>query len=247
VQVSADRSEARVVVRDTGQGIAAAFLPAVFERFRQADGSTTRRHGGLGLGLSIAKQIVEMHGGSIRAESDGAGRGSVFTVALPLADAAAPMVAPDGLPVPTSSSLRGLRVLVVDDDQDARELLRRLLADQGCEVVCASSAERALQALEGEQVDVILTDIGMPDTDGYELLRLVRSGRLAAIKAIAVTAFARPEDRERALTAGFDAHLSKPVDPALLLRTVMSVAAPGSSAVDRDQSNSSVQKDFRFL
>jgi signal transduction histidine kinase/FixJ family two-component response regulator len=247
VQVSADRSEARVVVRDTGQGIAADFLPAVFERFRQADGSTTRRHGGLGLGLSIAKQIVEMHGGSIRAESDGAGRGSVFTVALPLADAAAPMVAPDGLPVPTSSSLRGLRVLVVDDDQDARELLRRLLADQGCEVVCASSAERALQALEGEQVDVILTDIGMPDTDGYELLRLVRSGRLAAIKAIAVTAFARPEDRERALTAGFDAHLSKPVDPALLLRTVMSVAAPGSSAVDRDQSNSSVQKDFRFL
>jgi PAS domain S-box-containing protein len=214
--------EVRIVVRDTGQGIPEEFLPAVFERFRQADGSITRRHGGLGLGLSIARQIVEMHGGSIAAHSDGAGHGSTFTVTLPLAGEgpARDLAARDEL---QAVPLTGLSVLVVDDEADARELLRRLLAEQGCEVATAGSAEEALTILGGQRCDVLLSDIGMPGTDGYELLRRVRA-RDAAQKAIAVTAFARPQDRERALAAGFDGHLAKPVNPVRLLQMLAEVA-----------------------
>ncbi len=228
VRVTTRLNEAQIIVADTGQGIPAAFLPAVFERFRQADGSTTRRHGGLGLGLSIARQIVEMHGGSIRVESEGPGLGAVFTVTLPL-DNPEVDTREDARPVEPSVSLAGLRVMVVDDDADARELLRRLLIERGGAVTCAGSAEEALQALSAADPDVLLTDIGMPDVDGYELLRRVRTGTHAAIKAIAVTAFARPEDRERALAAGFDDHLTKPIDGVLLLRTLASVTAPAGT------------------
>jgi signal transduction histidine kinase len=216
VRVSAGERHAQVVVRDNGQGIAAAFLPAVFDRFRQADGSTTRRHGGLGLGLSIARQIVEMHGGSIAAGSDGPGRGAVFTVTLPLAaGGAAQERAPDGDSEP--AVLTGLRVLVVDDDADARELLQRLLAEQGCAVVCAASADDALREIARERPDVLLTDIGMPGADGYELLRRVREGH-PRMPVLAITAFARLDDRDRAIAAGFDGHLPKPIEPAQLIR-----------------------------
>ncbi|MDQ2674864.1 MAG: ATP-binding protein, partial [Chloroflexota bacterium] len=221
VRVTASGDEARIVVADTGQGIPASFLPAVFERFRQADGSTTRRHGGLGLGLSIARQIVEMHGGSIHVASDGPDQGALFTVSLPLEHSAdAP---PDEADAAQAVPLAGLRVLVVDDDRDARELLRRLLIEQDCVVSSAESADEALRELVNADVDVLLTDIGMPDVDGYELLRLIRAGRHAGIKAVAVTAFARPEDRDRALAAGFDDHLAKPLDAARLLRVLAAV------------------------
>jgi CheY-like chemotaxis protein len=221
--------EVRLVVRDTGQGIPPEFLPDVFERFRQADASTTRRHRGLGLGLSIARHIVEMHGGTIVAHSDGPGRGATFTVTLPVAAAgSADAVADDEL---QAIPLTGLRVLAVDDELDARELLHRLLAEKGCDIATASSAEQALVLLATERYDVLLTDIGMPGTDGYELLRLVRVAN-AAQKAIAVTAFSRPEDRERTRAAGFDGHLAKPVNPMLLARMLAQVAqpAPGPGA-----------------
>ena len=218
---------AHLVVRDTGQGIPSDFLPAVFDRFRQADGSTTRRHGGLGLGLSIARQIVEMHGGSIHAHSDGAGLGAVFTITLPTvrtAEASGPVVLEDL----QSVSLANLRVLVVDDDEDAREVLGRLVAEQGCEVACAASAEEALQALDGKVWDVLLSDIGMPGTDGFELLRRVRASRHAGLNVIAVTAFARPEDRDRVLATGFDGYVAKPVNPALLLQTMARIVSASS-------------------
>ncbi|HEX7060747.1 MAG TPA: MASE1 domain-containing protein [Woeseiaceae bacterium] len=231
-ELAAEEHELRIVVRDTGQGIPAEFMPAVFERFRQADGSITRRHGGLGLGLSIAKQIVEMHGGSIAAHSDGPGRGAMFTVTLPLAGASAVQEHAVGDELHTVP-LTGLRVLVVDDEADARELLRRLLVEQGCEVAVAGSADEAVPMLTPGRWDVLLTDIGMPGTDGYELLLRVRA-RNEAQKAIAVTAFARPQDRERALAAGFDGHLPKPVNPARLLAVLAAVAGsapPGEARV----------------
>jgi CheY-like chemotaxis protein len=198
-------------------------LPAVFERFRQADGTITRRHGGLGLGLSIAQHIVEMHGGTIAVASDGLERGATFTVTLPLTSesAADDAAGPDGTP---AVSLAGLRVIVVDDEADARELLRRLLAEHGCEVTLASSAAEALALLANEPCDVLLTDIGMPGTDGYDLMRHVRAGRYRQPRSIAVTAFARPEDRERAIAAGFDAHLAKPVNAGRLIQLMGQLA-----------------------
>jgi len=219
----AGSTKVQLVVRDTGEGIHPDFLPLVFDRFRQADGSITRRHGGLGLGLSIAKQIVEMHGGSIVAHSDGPGQGATFTVTLPVAADAARSGCRPADEWDAAVSPLGLRVLVVDDEADSRELLRRLLVEQACEVTCASSAEEALDALGRRPFDVLLTDIGMPGTDGYELLTRMRAGARTAAKAIAVTAFARPEDRERALAAGFDGHVPKPVNPAQLLQILARV------------------------
>jgi PAS domain S-box-containing protein len=240
VQVTLGRvgSHVEVGVTDSGEGIEPAFLPHVFDRFRQADGSTTRRHGGLGLGLAISKQLVELHGGSIRASSEGANAGATFTVSLPItAVVSEPATSSDLRAGARSStpdvvfdeqlSLHGVRVLMVDDEVDARILLQRLLEDHGAKVSAAASAEEAFNLLLIERFDVLVSDIGMPGEDGYAFMRRVRGlgpGSGGDIAAVALTAYARAEDRVRAIRAGFQMHIAKPVEPVELLTMVASLA-----------------------
>ncbi len=225
-------SHIEMTVTDSGQGISSEFLPFIFERFRQADATTTRRHGGLGLGLSIAKQLIDLHGGSIEAQSPGEGQGSTFIVRLPLV-AVHPTdgnggIRPESVRAPLEGDrkpdLTGLRILVVDDEPDSRDLIKRVLQSCHAEVKTAASAAEALPMLSG--ADVLLSDIGMPDVDGYEFLRRIRtqgSPEIRKIPAIALTAFARSEDRTRALLAGYQVHISKPVSASELIATVASV------------------------
>jgi CheY-like chemotaxis protein len=219
---------ARVVVSDTGRGIRPEFLPYVFERFRQADGSTTRQHGGLGLGLAIVKHLVEIHGGSVAAHSEGEGHGATFTIELPLT---APVIVP---PAPTEQntsvarpvSLQGLKILLVEDDRGAAEVVRTILEHAGATVDSASSAAAGLERVREQNYDVLISDIGMPDMDGYGLIRRVRemeNGSGRQLPAIALTAFANKDDREEALKAGYHMHLAKPVAPDDLSRAVASV------------------------
>jgi signal transduction histidine kinase/CheY-like chemotaxis protein len=225
---------AELVVTDTGQGIAPEFLPSVFEVFRQADGSTTRMHSGLGLGLSIVKSLVEAHNGSVTVHSAGVGRGATFIVRLPIAAAdesaagtatgvpVAAASAADGRAQPVSS-LEGISVLVVDDDEQSRDVVAAQLNGYGADVLTAASAAEAFAVLERQHVGVLLADIGMPDEDGYSLIRRIRTQtapRTASIPAAALTAFARDEDRQHALNAGFQLHLPKPVDASSLASAV---------------------------
>ena len=219
----------RLTVADTGEGIDEGFLPHVFDRLRQADGSTTRRHSGLGLGLSIVKHLVELHGGSVEAHSPGRGHGSRFTVLLPVATVAAPQerhtdLSPQPPTPPETVDLRGVDVLLVDDERDARELMHQVLVDAGAQVRLADSAAQALQAFGDRAPHVLVSDIGMPGEDGYSLIARVRhlEREHARVPAIALTAFARAEDRRRALLAGFQLHLAKPVEPAELVAAVAS-------------------------
>jgi CheY-like chemotaxis protein/two-component sensor histidine kinase len=218
------RESAEIEVSDTGQGIEPEFLPYVFDRFRQADPSSTRAHRGLGLGLALVKNFVELHGGTVRAESAGAGRGATFVVTLALAVADRAADHARGAVV----ELTGVKVLVVDDDEDTSELVRRILEEHQADVVTVESTSEALQAIERFRPDVLLSDIGMPGQDGYQLIRRLRAlapdegGRTPAA---AVTAFATPEDRSRALSAGYQAHLAKPIEVERLLRVVWNLAA----------------------
>jgi CheY-like chemotaxis protein len=233
IQVVLERVNSHIdlTVSDTGVGIAPEFLPHVFERFAQQNSSASRTHGGLGLGLAIAKQLVELHGGTLRAKSAGEGRGASFVINLPLAIAHAVEHDVDRSH-PTHASapdvhvllpdLTGVRVLVVDDETDARELVKRVLEGQGASVATAGSGYEALDALETAQPDVLLSDIGMPDMDGYQLIRSIRASdsKRRRVPAIAVTAFARPEDRKKAMLAGYQSHLSKPFDVTELVIVV---------------------------
>ena len=224
-----------ISVSDSGQGIDPKFLPYVFDRFRQADASTTRRHGGLGLGLSIVKSLVEMHQGTIEARSPGEGQGSTFLVYLPLLRAHSPETVAKAAPEQTQdpSSLVGLCVLVVDDEPDARTLARRVLEERGAEVVTAGSAAEALEAVDsGSTVNVVVSDIGMPEHDGYDFIQRMRAmpGRAGRVPAIALTALARDEDRKRTLLAGYQVHISKPVDPAELVTVIATLAGRGKGA-----------------
>ena len=231
-------SHVEVSVVDSGQGMTPSFIAHAFERFRQSDSGQTQRTTGLGLGLSIVKNLVEAHGGSVLATSEGEGKGSTFRVTLPLSvvhQAGAggqqrvhPRAAAVATATPTrgGTSLQGVRVLVVDDEPDARDVVRRLLATAGAEVITAASAVEALDLLERHQPDVLVSDIGMPDIDGYELIRKVRMiGKgTGAVRAVALTAFARLEDRTRAMLAGYQMHLAKPVDARELIVTVATLA-----------------------
>jgi PAS domain S-box-containing protein len=237
VDVKLERIDSRVQIRvsDTGTGIAADFLPHVFERFRQADSSSTRSHGGLGLGLAIVRHLVELHGGTVFAESPGIGQGASFIVNLPMravyveTTTTAPSKSTDNNEISLNGrlSLDGVRVLVVDDELDARQLLTTVLSQYGAQVIAVASAADALAAVQQFQPDVLVSDIGMPETDGYALIRQLRSlpseqgGR---IPAVALTAYARAEDRTQALLAGFQLHVSKPVNPAELAAVVANLA-----------------------
>jgi PAS domain S-box-containing protein len=221
-------SAARITVTDTGLGISPSFLPHVFDRFRQADSSITRAQGGLGLGLAIVRHLVEVHGGTVMAESEGEGKGSRFTVQMPLhavvpapappsqgnGHAEAPAREPSEAP---PALLSGLDVLVVEDEPDARELISAVLVNYGARVRSVSSVDEALAQFSAQPPDVLLSDIGLPTADGYALIRRVRElgeGSRRKIPAAALTAFASPDDHRRALEAGFDAHVSKPIEPA---------------------------------
>jgi signal transduction histidine kinase/CheY-like chemotaxis protein len=228
VRIDAAPGERRIAVIDTGCGIAPQFLPHVFERFRQADASSTRRHTGLGLGLAITRHLVEMHGGRIAAHSDGAGHGATFVVTLPVIEAVANRGASRSARrerAPGAPPLEGVRALVVDDDPDARELAMHVLTDAGASVRTADSVRTALEAFDGRVPDVLVSDISMPLADGYELIRRVRAsgGSRARVPAIALTAFARDDDRDRVRSAGYDAHLAKPVDSRTLVATIASL------------------------
>lgn len=224
IQIVVERinSHVEISVADNGIGLNPEFLPHVFDRFRQADVGPTRRHGGLGLGLAIVKQIVELHGGSVSAESAGQNKGATFRICLPISIMHRPDIV-EAQPVAAAGdgkiSLQGVRALVVDDDRAAGEVAKRMLGAYGAEVSACESARDALTFLETGAPDILLSDIGMPEMDGYEFIRMVR-GKGHQIPAIAITAFARPEDRVRALQAGYTMHLSKPVDATELLTVV---------------------------
>jgi signal transduction histidine kinase/CheY-like chemotaxis protein len=226
--------QADVVVADNGIGISPGFLPYVFDRFQQADVSRTRRVGGLGLGLSIVKTLVELHDGKVSAASAGAGHGATFTVTLPIADPpAAPLAVTTtsptaGLELTDTVSLAGIHILTVEDDPDAADLVRRLLESRGARVSVAATAARALEHFAREVPDILISDISLPEIDGYDLMETIRARSPAeggAVPAIALTAYARSEDRTRALLAGYQAHLAKPIAADELLAAVSSFAA----------------------
>jgi signal transduction histidine kinase/ActR/RegA family two-component response regulator len=231
-------SHAEIMVSDSGLGIDSEFLPHVFDRFRQADGTRARRHGGLGLGLAIVRHLVELQGGTVSAFSGGPDEGATFTVQLPITtthgagraaespESKKQVVASSGVPFDCPPALAGFRLLAVEDDQDARDLIVTILRQCQAEVKGVASAEEAMAALEEWQPDVLLSDIEMPGEDGYSLIRRVRSEdqkRVARIPAVALTAQARAEDRMRALSAGYDAHIAKPVEPAELITVIASL------------------------
>jgi signal transduction histidine kinase/CheY-like chemotaxis protein len=223
-------SDAVIRVTDTGQGIRPDFLPYLFERFRQADSSSTRAHGGLGLGLAIVRHIVELHGGVVEAESAGEGRGATFTVRLPLMAEVATLVPATASEVaaPAASELQGVHVLVVDDQAPSLEALAAVLEESGARVTLASSTTEALAAFAHGEPSLLVGDIAMPGEDGYTLIRKVRAlerrdGRRTP--ALALTAYAGVEDRQRALSAGYDVHLPKPVDPSRLIAALVDLAA----------------------
>ena len=221
-----------IVVSDAGQGIAADFLPLVFERFRQAEGSIARSSGGLGLGLAITRHLVELHGGTITVTSEGAGKGAVFTVTLP---SSTPSSARPASRAPSSEAvyphppeLVGLRVLVVEDQADARAMLAELLQDCRAIVLSATSAAEGMRLVEEQRPDILVSDMGMPGEDGFSFIVRVRAlgpERGGDLPAIALTAYARSEDRARALAAGFTTHVAKPVEPADLLVVIRDVMA----------------------
>jgi CheY-like chemotaxis protein len=238
VDLNCVESTARLTVGDTGDGIAPDFLPYVFDRFRQAEGSISRKQGGLGLGLAVARHLVELHGGTITAESEGVGKGAIFIVDLPLAqerrDPARAEERRREVERRGSRSgvvrLDGVHVLLVEDDDDSRKLLGTMLKRYGARVTSTKSAEEALHAIESEVPDVMVSDIGMPDQDGYELIRKLRAlpaEKGGNVPAIALTGYASRKDRERALSSGYHQHMAKPIEQVDLINTIAALIGRG--------------------
>jgi CheY-like chemotaxis protein len=236
VRLRREGGDAIVSVEDTGIGIAPDFLPYVFDRFRQADGTATRRHGGLGLGMAIVRYLVELHGGTVRVESDGENCGATFTAAFPIRvpDAVTDPTTqePEELDQPERASLppqlEDLRILVVDDDRDSRAFLVTLLEEHAAQVLSAGSTAQALDLFRHHRVDVLVSDIAMPGEDGYDLIHRVRELPASAgglTPAVALTAYVRPEDQNAALAAGYQRHIKKPVDVSELIAVVAELAA----------------------
>jgi signal transduction histidine kinase len=240
VFVGRANNQMEIKVVDSGQGISADFLPHVFERFRQADSAVTRRHSGLGVGLAIVRQLVELHGGTVSAASPGAGLGATFTVCLPIS---AGNARPGGLaapadrrtaesaasPMPRLPRLDAVRILVIDDDADGRLLTSMVLTQAGATVEAAGSVREALQIVDESRPDALVSDIGLPDEDGYGLIRQIRQREAehgGCLPAVALTGYARAEDRDQALAAGFQAHVSKPVDPIELTTVIAGMLQP---------------------
>jgi CheY-like chemotaxis protein len=218
-------SAAEISVKDSGVGIEAAFAPFMFDRFRQGDGTAHRAYGGLGLGLAIVRQLMELHGGTVTGESEGTGQGATFTLTFPIP--ALTIGLAQIAPATSSPSLRNLRVLVVEDEPDSRELLTALLGANGAVVTAVPSVPEALAQFESDAPDVLISDIGLPYEDGYSLIRQIRArdgGSAEQVPAMALSAYARPEDRDKAIAAGFQMHLAKPVAPVELLEAVAALA-----------------------
>ena len=237
IKVTMERvnSHVEIAIEDNGVGIDPEFLPFVFDRFRQADPTISRRYGGLGIGLSIVKSLVELHGGSVRVKSPGPGQGATFIVSLPLYHVLSEETQPTGAPsdplaqveLPT---LNGTRVLIVDDDVDGCEVLARILQRHGATALCTHSALEALRLLQQQQFHILLSDVGLPAMDGYQFIHQVRalSSDARRIPAIAITAYARAEDRQRALLAGYQMHMAKPLEPPELVAAVASLRSLGA-------------------
>jgi CheY-like chemotaxis protein len=237
VRLERERDHAQIVVTDTGIGISPEFLPHIFERFRQADTSLTMKHGGLGLGLAIVRHLVEMHGGTVQAHSDGRGFGATFTVRLPLASTYSAKLSLISSQLSAASYseaeaadalllLRGLRILIVDDDADSLDMLKAVFERYEADVSVAPAADEALAILLRRKPDLVISDIAMPEADGYSLIRKIRSlqpEQGGSVPAIALTAYARPEDASLALSAGFQKHLAKPINPPELLSAVTEI------------------------
>jgi CheY-like chemotaxis protein len=235
VRLEARRGDDEVVlaVKDSGEGITPEFLPFVFDRFRQADGSSTRLHGGLGLGLAIVRHLVELHGGTVSADSGGAGQGATFTVSLPLqapasADTSPPTTPPRAGSAPLEASrLDDVHVLVLDDEEDMRDLIAMILEHAGARVTRAASVQAALRAIAQDCPDVVVSDLAMPGEDGYAFVKQVRataSRRTRELPLVAMTAYARAEDRHRVLRAGFQRHVAKPIEPLELVEALAEIA-----------------------
>jgi PAS domain S-box-containing protein len=243
VSLAQAQESVEIIVSDTGQGIKPEFVPYVFDRFRQADSSTTRTFGGLGLGLAIVRHLVELHGGTVQAASAGENQGASFTVRLPLTPESLVLDRPE-VPQPIPSpclaladlpSLQGIRVLVVDDEADARDYLTAALRECHAEVIIATSAAQAIATLTQAPPNLLISDIGMPEEDGYSLIRRIRALPAAqggAIPAIATTAYARTEDQERAIAAGFQIHLSKPIEPTKLASAVLALVRESREGIE---------------
>lgn len=228
VELAQAGARVKLTVTDRGRGIDPSFLPHVFERFKQADSSTTRKYGGLGLGLAIVRQLTELHGGSVVARSLGLGKGASFEVTLPVRVIAPRSEPVPGLSPPSVRPLEGVRVLIVDDEPDARELVATLLAEHGADTETAASAEEARQRLQQRRPHVLVSDIGLPGEDGHSLIRSVRRlqrSQGGGVPAIALTAYVSQADRRAAFDAGFNNHLGKPVDPEELLSVVRNLAS----------------------